>query len=114
MMKLLKIILCAIFLFLAFLLGVRYSEPTKNLSNWIFEAKEKEIEFEELKEDVGQENINQIDTTAPTNPVVTLEQKAVVVEDPNKTIEKKAVEAPATETKTTETKTLQEPNSINE
>lgn len=111
MIKLLKLILGAVLLFLVFLLGVRYSEPTKNLSNWLFEAKEQEIEFEEI-----QENNAQQDSTVNTDAVqintggntVTLEKKpAPAAQDPNNvppTTGVKVIETKVIEVKTIETK----------
>jgi len=118
MIKLLKIILCAIVLFLAFLLGVRYSEPTKNFSNWIFEDKPQEIEFDEIKEQdqSAPENTNQIDENAPQdNSAITTDKKAVTIENSvKKTDEKAAVPTPAATqpTKAIEVKTTQEPAPI--
>lgn len=52
MVKTIKFILCVVALFFAFFSGVKYSEEVKNMSGWIFEAKEKEVDFQEIQENI--------------------------------------------------------------
>ncbi len=47
-----KLIFYVVLLAFAFLSGVRYSEQTRGVANWLFEAKEQEIPFHEIKKDI--------------------------------------------------------------
>ena len=88
MIKLIKLIFCAILLFLSFLLGVRYSENTRNLSNWIFETKEKEINLDEIKEDI------KIQSQGNDSNYIILDDSESIAEKPINTIEEKPINTP--------------------
>ncbi len=52
MITLIKLIFCSGLLFTSFFAGVKYSDEAKEVANWIFEEKEKEITLEEIKDDI--------------------------------------------------------------
>ena len=95
MVKFLKIIFCAFLLLAAFFAGVRYSDPVKEIGNWLFESKSEEIDFENLEQPNepypydGQQNLN---NSAPMedNPAGTIEENiepTIIIENDDSEVE---------------------------
>jgi hypothetical protein len=52
MFTLIKLIFYCALLIFTFLGGVKYSDEAKEVANWVFEEKEEEISFKEIKNDL--------------------------------------------------------------
>jgi hypothetical protein len=52
MIKLIKFIFYVALLAAVFFTGVKYSEKTREMADWLFEAKEQEIDIKEIKKDI--------------------------------------------------------------
>lgn len=98
MVKTLKFIFYIVLLFFAFFSGVKYSEQVRGLSDWLFEAKEQEVDFEEIKNNIRKDELQDSlqektdetfaePTASPTPTVVTPAQ----IEE-NKEVKGKAIE----------------------
>jgi hypothetical protein len=94
MIRLIKLIFYVASLLVVYFSGVKYSGETKEIANWLFEAKEKEIELNKIHQDIknNPEDIINEDIEINPNPEEPIKDKLEV--ETNTAPQNKEVEKP--------------------
>jgi hypothetical protein len=85
MVKLVEIIIFLGLLMASFFAGVKYSDNVRDASEWLFEEKEKEIEIEDIEDDIIENKITDIENSPSKNPNNDLLENNIDEEDAENT-----------------------------